>query len=97
MTHCEEGLRMICGQDLPLVKGRTPSTWIFQVLTPGSALLNDRSGSPHTEIRKNASKASTHQEKNDLSHAQLSIPTLRKAGLSCHLRIGENAKVAGAL
>lgn len=63
MTHCEEVLRMICGQVPPLVKVMTLSTWIFQVLIPGRSVLNDRSVSPHIEIRKNASKASTRQEK----------------------------------
>lgn len=62
MTHCEEGLRMICGQDLPLVKVMTLNTWIFQVLIPGSSDLNDRSLSSHIEIRKNASKSGALKE-----------------------------------
>lgn len=63
MTHCEEVLRMICGQEPPLVKVMTLNTWILQVLIPGSSVLNDRSLSSHGEMRKNASKASTLREK----------------------------------
>lgn len=63
MTHCEEVLRMICAQDLPLVKVMTLNTWIFQVLVSGSLVLNDRSLSSHIEIRKNASKAGNLKER----------------------------------
>lgn len=66
MTHCEEVLTMICVQDPPLVKVMTLSTWIFQVLIPGSSGLNDTSLSSHIEIRKNASKCSALKT-NDLS------------------------------
>lgn len=63
MTHCEEVLKMICGQDLPLVKVMSLNTWISQDFIPGSSVLNDRSLSSHMEMRKNASKASTLKEK----------------------------------
>lgn len=63
MTHCEEVLRMICGQEPPLVKVMTLITWIFQVLLLGSSGLHDTSLSPHVEIRKDASNPSPLKEK----------------------------------
>lgn len=53
---------MKCGQDPPLVKVMSLGIWIFRVLIPGSPILNDRSVSPHIEIRKNASKANARRE-----------------------------------